>query len=94
MEFLTIDLVIQVILWTLIGAIAGYLATRLVPSARRTGELGSIVLGMAGALVGAGLINLFAIDLGLDYINISLQDLIAAFVGSVILLVIIGLIRR
>ena len=49
---------------------------------------------MAGALVGAGIVNLFAIDLGLDYINISLQDLIAAFVGSVLLLVIIGLIRR
>lgn len=94
MEFLTIDLVVQVILWVIIGALAGYLATRLVPNARRTGELGSIVLGMAGALVGAGIINLFAINLGLDDINISLQDLLAAFVGSVLLLVVIGLIRR
>ena len=94
MEFLTIDLVIQVILWAIIGAIAGYLATRLVPGARRTGELGSIVLGMAGAFVGAGLVNLFAIDLGIDEISISLQDLIAAFLGSVLLLIVIGLIRR
>lgn len=93
MEFLTIDLVIQVILWAIIGAIAGYLATRLVPG-QRMGELGSIVLGMAGAFVGAGIVNLFAIDLGLDEISISLQDLIAAFLGSVLLLIIIGLIRR
>lgn len=94
MEFLTVDLVVEVFLWAIVGAIAGYFATRLVPGARLTGELGSIVLGMAGAFVGAGLINLFAIDLGLDYINISLQDLIAAFVGSVLLLAIIGIIRR
>ncbi|MCA9888707.1 MAG: GlsB/YeaQ/YmgE family stress response membrane protein, partial [Anaerolineae bacterium] len=90
-----IDMVVQVILWAIVGAIAGYLANQLVRGRkRRLGEVSSVLLGMAGAFVGAGLMNLLNIDLGLESISISLEDLVAAFLGSLLLLAVIGLLRR
>jgi uncharacterized membrane protein YeaQ/YmgE (transglycosylase-associated protein family) len=42
---------------------------------------------LVGALIGGGLFKLFHIDLGLGEIKITFEDLIAAFVGSLLFIV-------
>ncbi len=49
---------------------------------------------MAGALIGGTLFRLFKIDLGLGEIAITLEDLVAAFIGSLLFLGVVWLIRR
>lgn len=94
MDGITIGTIIQVVLWAIIGALAGSLAAMLVRRRQRYGKVGTVLLGMAGAFLGAGLFNILGVDLGLESISISLEDLVAAFLGSLLLLAIIGLIQR
>ena len=51
-------------------------------------------LGLAGAIVGGLLFRLLGLLPGLDQIAISLRDVVAAFVGSLIVLAGIGLWQR
>jgi uncharacterized membrane protein YeaQ/YmgE (transglycosylase-associated protein family) len=74
--------------WLIIGAIAGWLAGRIVEG-YGFGLLGNIVVGIVGAVIG----GLLFPRLGMFPVT-SLGDLIAATCGAVILLVVIGLVRR
>jgi LPXTG-motif cell wall-anchored protein len=49
---------------------------------------------LVGALIGGAIFNLFNIDFGLGDVAISLKDLISAFIGSLILLLVIWVARR
>jgi uncharacterized membrane protein YeaQ/YmgE (transglycosylase-associated protein family) len=49
---------------------------------------------MVGALIGGSLFRLFKIDLGLGELAVSLEDLIAALVGSLIFLSVVWLVQR
>ena len=51
-------------------------------------------LGLAGAIVGGLLFRLLGFLPGLDQISILLRDVVAAFVGSLIVLAAIGLWQR
>ena len=51
-------------------------------------------IGMIGALVGGFLFWLFHIDLHLAEIKITFEDLISAFVGSLLCIIVWRLIRR
>ena len=53
-----------------------------------------MALGLAGAIVGGLLFRLLGLLPGLDQITISMRDVVAAFVGSLIVLAAIGLWRR
>ena len=90
MEILT-----QVIVWLVIGGLVGSLVGML---ARRSktgfGRRGNLGVGLVGALLGGALFELFGIDLGLAHIAISLEDLVAAFVGAVVFLMVIWFVRR
>ena len=51
-------------------------------------------VGMLGALVGGLIFRLLHIDLGLGEIKITFEDLISAFVGSVLCIIAWRLIRK
>ena len=53
-----------------------------------------MALGLAGAIVGGLLFRLLGLLPGLDQITISMRDVVAAFVGSLIVLAAIGLWHR
>lgn len=73
--------------WVLVGLVAGWLAD-MVMKGRGRGILYSLVLGVAGALVGGWLAGtLFSIPDPLSGFNLT--TLLVAFVGAVILIVII-----
>jgi uncharacterized membrane protein YeaQ/YmgE (transglycosylase-associated protein family) len=78
----------KIIVWLIIGALAGTLAGRLVTFSKQgLGFWTNLGLGMLGAVVGGGLFWLLGIDLGLGEIKITFEDLISAFVGSLLCVV-------
>ena len=72
----------------LIGLAAGFLAG-LAVKGHGFGWLGNLIVGVIGALLGGFLFNL----IGLASTNL-LGKLISAFVGSIVLLVAIGFVKR
>lgn len=85
----------EVLVWIIIGALAGSLAGWVVRGSRRGfGFLRNLIIGMVGAIIGAFIFRLFNINFGLGQISISLEDVVAAFVGSLILLALIGFLGR
>jgi uncharacterized membrane protein YeaQ/YmgE (transglycosylase-associated protein family) len=85
----------EIIVWLIIGALAGTLAGRLITFTKRGfGFWVNTGIGMLGALVGGLLFRLFHIDLGLGEIKITFEDLISAFAGSLLCIIVWRLIRR
>jgi uncharacterized membrane protein YeaQ/YmgE (transglycosylase-associated protein family) len=70
------------IVWLIIGAIAGYLASKVL-TGKGMGILWDIVVGIVGAFIGGFLAGLVGISAG----NI-LIEIVIAFVGAVILLLV------
>jgi uncharacterized membrane protein YeaQ/YmgE (transglycosylase-associated protein family) len=84
----------QIVTWIIIGAIAGYFAGRVMWGANFR-PLRAIIIGLIGALVGGLLFNFLRISLPFTQgITITLNDLIVAFVGALVVLFIVGLIDR
>jgi uncharacterized membrane protein YeaQ/YmgE (transglycosylase-associated protein family) len=78
----------QIIVWLIVGGLAGTLAGRLVTMKKEgLGRWTNLVVGLIGALIGGGLFKVFHIDLGLGEIKITFEDLIAAFLGSLLFIV-------
>src|SRR4029079_2925479 len=78
----------SLILLLIIGAIAGWLAGVLVKG-YGFGLIGNIIIG----ILGAGLAGLLAPRLGL-YTESLLGNIVAATLGALVLLLIVGLVRR
>lgn len=79
------------IVFLLIGAIAGWLAG-LIVRGFGFGLLGNIVVGIVGAFLAGWLLP--ALGVGFSLGNPLLTSIIYAMIGAIVLLVIIGLIRR
>ena len=77
-----------VLAWIVIGAIAGWLAGLLVKG-YGFGVIGNIIIG----ILGAGIAGILAPRLGL-YTELTGGNIVAALLGALILLFIIGLVRR
>ena len=86
--------VAAIIVWLIVGALGGYIAGMIVKMrSRGFGVVGNIVIGLIGALIGGFLFDFFKISVAGDVV-IEANDVIAAIVGSIILLVVLTLIRR
>jgi uncharacterized membrane protein YeaQ/YmgE (transglycosylase-associated protein family) len=89
---MTID---QLVVWLIIGALAGSLAGMLVTGTRKGyGPATNIVLGLIGAVIGGYVFDKLNVNLGLGSITISFDEIVAAFVGSLILLALLSLLQR
>jgi len=85
----------KIIVWLIIGAFAGTLASRLVTLSRDGfGRWINLAIGMLGAMVGGFLFGLLGIDLGWGELKISFEDLISAFVGSLLCIAAWWIIRK
>ncbi|MEO5622937.1 MAG: GlsB/YeaQ/YmgE family stress response membrane protein [Dokdonella sp.] len=78
-----------IIIWLVIGAIAGWLAG-LIVRGYGFGLVGNIVVGIVGAFLAGWLLPTLGINLGSPMLN----SIVFALIGAIILLVIIGLFRR
>jgi uncharacterized membrane protein YeaQ/YmgE (transglycosylase-associated protein family) len=79
----------SIIVWLIVGAIAGWLAG-LIVTGYGFGLIGNIVVGIVGAFIAGWLLPRLGIVIGSGFI----AAIINAVIGAVILLVIIGLIKR
>jgi uncharacterized membrane protein YeaQ/YmgE (transglycosylase-associated protein family) len=71
----------------LLAAFAGTLAGRAVTLKKEgVGRWANLLVGMAGAVIGGELFRLFRIDLGLGGLKVTFEDLIAAFLGSLLVI--------
>ncbi|HEV7877163.1 GlsB/YeaQ/YmgE family stress response membrane protein [Bradyrhizobium sp.] len=79
----------SIIVWLIVGAIAGWLAGLIVKGGG-FGLLGNIVVGIVGAVVAGWLLPYLGITLGGGII----AAIIHSAIGAVIVLVIISMVRR
>ncbi len=79
----------SLIVWLVIGAVAGFLAG-LIVTGYGFGTVGNIVVGILGAIVGGALLPRLGLFTGGDIVG----QIISATVGAVLLLFLIGLVRR
>lgn len=77
------------VLWIVMGGIAGVLADWLVPRVR-LGLVEAIVVGILGAFIGGWLFGVLGISLGSGLIG----SILTAVIGAVVLLLILSGIRR
>ncbi len=71
----------NIVVWIIIGGIAGILADAVIKEVR-VGLIGSIVIGVLGALIGGWLFQQLHISVGSGF----LSEVFTAFVGAVVLL--------
>ena len=77
------------IIWLIVGAIAGWLAG-LIVRGYGFGLIGNIVVGIVGAFIAGWLLPKLNIVIG----GGTIGEIINAVIGAVILLLVVGLIRR
>ena len=85
----------QIVVWIIIGLLGGSLAGLIITRERKGfGILRNLGVGLVGALVGGLVFRLFKIFPGLEEIAISLRDVVAALIGSLLVLALIWLWQR
>ena len=77
--------------WIVVGLIAGFLAGVVVKGGG-FGLIGDIIVGVVGGLIG-GWISVNLLNFG-SMTGMDLESILIAFVGAVILLLVLRLIRR
>ena len=85
----------QIVVWLIVGGLAAVFLGKLPSRREKTWQarLKNLGLGLAGALLGGVLFTVFGINLRLGEIAITLQDLVAAILGALILLFSVRLYR-
>ena len=82
----------SIIAWLVVGAIAGWIASKVVPGDERYGWLGGLVAGIVGAVLGG---FLFGQLTGEDYTTgINIPTLVAATVGAIIVVFLFQMVTR
>ena len=84
---LAVPTLYQIIVWVIVGLIGGSFAGLIVKRDRKGfGTMANLGLGLVGALVGGLLFYWTGILPGLERIAVSLRDIVAAVIGSLIVL--------
>ena len=85
---------INFILWLIIGGIIGWLASLVMRTDAKQGIFLNIVVGIVGAMLGGWLIAPLFGGASINQGDFSISGLVISFIGAVILLAIVNLIRR
>ena len=78
-----------IVIWLLVGAVAGWLAGMIVKG-YGFGLVGNMVVGVIGSLIAGWLLPRLGVFIGFGII----AEIINAVIGAVILLAVIGLVNR
>ena len=81
----------NVVVWLIVGAIAGFLAG-LVMQGGGFGLVGNIIVGILGAVVSGYLFPRLGVSIPIS--DPLIRTIVVATIGAIILLFVIGLIRR
>lgn len=80
-----------ILLWIILGGIAGWLASIVMKTNESMGLLANIVVGIIGAFIGGYVFNMLG---GGDVNGFNLYSLLVATIGAIILLGIVRLFTR
>jgi uncharacterized membrane protein YeaQ/YmgE (transglycosylase-associated protein family) len=81
----------NIIVWVVLGAVAGWLASLVMKTNKQQGLGTDIVVGIVGAIVGGLIFSLFGAP-GVTGLNV--YSLLVALVGAIVLLAIVKAVRR
>lgn len=76
----------NIILWIIFGALAGWIASKIMKTDAEQGAIANIIVGIVGALIGGWVAGAL---LGMSYDTFSIGGLLVAIGGSVILLAVL-----
>jgi uncharacterized membrane protein YeaQ/YmgE (transglycosylase-associated protein family) len=79
----------NIILWLVLGALAGWIGSLLVRGTG-LGLLGDIVVGIVGAFIGGFIVSLFG---GTGVTGFNIWSLVVAVIGAIVLLLIVRMVR-
>ncbi|HRN89901.1 GlsB/YeaQ/YmgE family stress response membrane protein [Hyphomicrobium sp.] len=80
----------HIVVWIIVGLLAGSLTGLVAKGEKRGfGLWNNLALGLAGAVVGGLLFRLLGLLPGLERVTISLRDVVAAFAGSLLVLLLL-----
>ena len=80
-----------IVAWLILGALAGWLASKVMNTDEQQGALANIIVGILGAVVGGYVFNLFGSS---SVTGLNIYSVFVAFVGAVILLFIYKAVTR
>lgn len=81
----------NIFVWIIFGAIAGWIASIVMGKNKKMGAIANIVVGIIGAFLGGYIMQFFGVQ---GVTGFNLPSLLVAIVGAVVLLFIVGLVRR
>lgn len=81
----------NIILWLVFGALAGWIASLVMGTDESMGALANIIVGILGAVLGGVIFNLFGFG-GVTGFNVG--SLVVAVIGSIVLLWLVSQFRR
>jgi uncharacterized membrane protein YeaQ/YmgE (transglycosylase-associated protein family) len=83
----------SIIAWIVVGAIAGWIASKVVPGDEGYGVLGGLIAGIVGAIVGGYLFGLLTNQT--DWTTgINIPTIIAAIVGAIIVVFVWNMVTK
>jgi uncharacterized membrane protein YeaQ/YmgE (transglycosylase-associated protein family) len=82
---------LNIVLWIIFGGIAGWIASIIMKRDAQMGALENIIVGVVGAFIGGFIMNSLG-TAGATGFNI--WSLLVAVLGAVVLLFLVGLVRR
>ena len=83
---------VNILVWIIVGAIAGWLASLVMKTNSQQGLFQDIIIGIVGAFLGGFILNALGVGGGVSGLNIA--SILTAFIGAVILLAIIRAVQR
>jgi uncharacterized membrane protein YeaQ/YmgE (transglycosylase-associated protein family) len=83
---------VNLIVWIIVGAIAGWLASIVMKTNRQQGLLTDIIVGIVGGFIGGFILN--ALNVGGGVTGLNLASILTAFIGAVVLLALIRMVQR
>lgn len=86
-------MLMNIILWIVVGALAGWIASMIMKTDAQMGAVANIVVGILGAFIGGFLVNLL-FGANVDPNGLNVGSILTAIFGAVVLLGAVKLFRR
>ncbi len=79
------------IIWIVVGALAGWIASMIMKTDAQMGALANIIVGVVGALLGGWVVSLFGYNVAAG--ELSIPSILTAIIGACILIAILKAVR-
>lgn len=83
---------VNLIVWIIVGAIAGWLASIVMKTNRQQGLMEDIIVGIVGGFIGGILLN--ALNVGGAVTGLNIASILTAFIGAIVLLAVLRMVRQ